>query len=102
MVGTGATGVSAWIETDSFANPFNVSITVNPATSGPITIQDTPDDANAAAPVNIFSHATLVAVVAAQQSNYAFPVRFTRAICVPTQIAGATAASVITYIQAGA
>jgi hypothetical protein len=100
-VGIGATGSSRWIETQIFSNPFNIAISVNPATSGPITIQDTPDDANAAAPVNIFNHATLVAVVAAQQSNYAMPVRFTRAICVPTQIAGATAVSTVNYIQTG-
>lgn len=106
-IGVGATGSSNPVETNTFGNPFNMSVTVVTGTSQPITIQDTQDNAadTSVSPV-WFSHATLVTVTVNQESNYAFPVRYIRAIFTATAVAAATSsastAGQVTFVQAGA
>lgn len=104
-VGVGATGSTNWVRTDTFINPFNMSIAVVTGTSQPVTVQDTPNNPNTASNPTVFNHATLVTVVANQESNYAFPVAFTRAIFTATAVAAATSsattAAQVTFIQAG-
>lgn len=97
--GFGATGSTRWTQTDYFVSPFAMTVAVNTATSLPVTIQDTPDDANTAAPTNIFAHSTLATVTVSAESNYAFPARFVRAIFTPTGVA--TGVATINMIQAG-
>lgn len=98
-VGTGATGSSIWVQGNLFMAPFAVTVAVNTVTSAPITIQDTPDDANAVVPTNIFAHSTLATVTVSAESNYAFPARYMRGIFTATSTA--TGASTVTFIQAG-
>lgn len=104
-VGVGATGSSNWVETNAFANPFNVSIAVVTGTSQPVTIQDTPNNPNTSSAPTVFNHATLVTVTVNQESNYSFPVAYTRAVFTATLVAAATSsattAAQITFIQAG-
>lgn len=104
-VGVGATGSGNWVQTDTGIVPFNMAISVVTGTSQPVTIQDTPDNPNVIVSPNVFNHATLVAVVVNQQSNYAFPVRFTRAIFVATAVAAATSSATtmaqVSYVQSG-
>lgn len=99
-IGVGASGSTNYIMTDIFANPFNMTIAVITGTSGPVTVQDSPDNANDPnVTPTLFNHATLVGVLANQESNYAYPVRFVRAILLAT--AAATSVANITFIQAG-
>ena len=99
-VGFGPSGSTNWVTSDMYPAPFAMTVAVMPgATSGPITIQDTPDDANAAAPTNIFNHSTLATVTTNTESNYAFPARFVRAILTATS--SATGAGSVVFIQAG-
>lgn len=92
-VGVGATGSSNWIMTDKFKNPFNMAISVITGTSQPVTIQDTPNDPNVSTAPTTFNHATLVTVVANAQSNYAYPVNYTRAVFTATAVAAATSSA---------
>jgi hypothetical protein len=98
-VGTGATGSSIWVQGDTFISPYAVTVAIETATTSPITIQDTPNDVQAAAPTLIFNHATLATVTVSAESNYAYPARFMRFICTAT--ASATGSSQVTFIQAG-
>jgi len=104
-VGVGATGSSNWIRNNVYANPFNMTISVvNTGTSPAVTVQDTPNDVNTTASPSVFSHATLVSVVTSQESNYAYPVNYVRAIFVATNAAATSSAQAIpqiTFIQAG-
>lgn len=104
-VGVGATGSSNWVMTDKWKDPFNISVGVITGTSQPVTIQDTPNDPNTTSVPTTFSHATLVTVTVNQQSNYAYPVNYTRAIFVATAVAAATSsattAASVFFIQAG-
>ena len=98
-VGTGATGATRFWTADTFANPFNVTVGVLTATICSITVQDTPQNPNTSTAPTTFSHATLQSVVANQQSNYAYPVRFVRAIWTTNTASGVT--STVTIQQAG-
>lgn len=98
-VGTGATGSTRWFQTDTFVTPFNVTAAVLTATAAAITIQDTPNDPNVSTAPAVFSHATLVGVVANQESNYAFPVRNVRGIVTTNSATGA--GSTVSLQQAG-
>jgi len=106
-VGFGPSGTTNWVCTDKFKNPFNVTISVTVSTGTPVTIQDTPDDLNVVNPSTalIFNHSTLATVTVSAQSNYAYPVNYTRAILTATlntaSSALATSAPVVTFIQAG-
>lgn len=104
-IGVGATGSTNWIKTDTSISPFNMTIAVVTGTSQPVTIQDTPNSPNTTSNPTVFSHATLVAVTVNQESNYAYPVRYTRAVFVATAVAAATSsattAAQVTFIQAG-
>lgn len=104
-VGVGATGSSNWVRNNIYAAPFNMTISVvNTGTSPAVTVQDTPDDVNTNASPSVFSHATLVSVVSSQESNYAYPVNYVRAIFVATNAAATSSAQAIpqiTFIQAG-
>lgn len=105
-VGVGATGSSNPVEMNTFGNPFNAAITVVTGTSQPITIQDTQDNANdTSVTPTWFNHATLVTVTVNQESNYAFPVRYIRAIFTATAVAAATSSATtagqVTVVQAG-
>lgn len=104
-IGVGATGSSNWVMTDKFKNPFNISVGVITGTSQPVTIQDTPNDPNVTSSPTTFNHATLVTVTVNQQSNYAYPVNFTRAVFVATAVAAATSsattAASVFFIQTG-
>lgn len=104
-IGVGATGSTNWVKTDTFITPFNMAIAVVTGTSQPVTIQDTPNNPNTTSNPAVFSHATLVTVTVNQESNYAYPVPYTRAIFVATAVAAATSsattAAQITFIQAG-
>lgn len=99
-VGVGATGSTRWTMTDYFVAPFAMTVAVNTATSLPITVQDTPQNANEVAPTQTFNHSTLATVTVSAESNYAFPARFVRAIFTPTGTA--TGAGTVTFIQTGA
>lgn len=79
-VGTGATGSTRWATMDTFKNPFNVSLSVVTATGQAVTVQDTPNNPNLTTAPTVFSHATLQTVTVNQQSNYAYPVGYIRAI----------------------
>jgi len=98
-VGTSATGSSTWVQGDSFISPFAVTVAVGTVTSAPITIQDTPNDVQSAAPTLIFNHSSLATVTVSAESNYAFPARFMRFIC--TSTGTATGDSQVTFIQSG-
>jgi hypothetical protein len=98
-IGTGATGSTRWVMTDKFKNPFNMSISVITATIAAITVQDTPQDPNTSTAPVTFNHSTLATVTVSAQSNYAYPVNFTRAI-VTTNTASGVGSSV-TFQQAG-
>lgn len=104
-VGVGATGSSNWVTADTAVSPFNVTVSVTTGTSQPVTIQDTPQNANTASAPTVFNHATLVTVTVNQESNYAFPVRYTRAVFTATLVAAATSsattAAQIVFVQAG-
>lgn len=104
-VGVGATGSSNWVTTDTAISPFNVTVAVVTGTSQPITIQDTPNNPNTTESPAVFSHATLVTVTVNQESNYAFPVPFVRAIFTATLVAAATSSATtigqVTITQAG-
>lgn len=105
-VGVGATGSSNPFEANTFGNPFNVSMTVVTGTSQPVTIQDTQDNANdTSVTPTWFNHATLVTVTVNQEGNYAFPVRYIRAIFTATAVAAATSSATtagqVTIVQAG-
>jgi hypothetical protein len=99
-VGVGATGSTRWTMTDYYIAPFAMTVAVNTASSLPVTVQDTPQNANEVAPTQIFNHSTLATVTTSAESNYAFPARFVRAIFTPTGTA--TGAGTVTFIQAGA
>ena len=98
-VGTGATGSTRWLQTDTFADPFNMSISVITATNQTVTVQDTPNNPNLTTVPTAFSHATLVTVTANAQSNYAYPVPFTRAIVTTGTATGVGVT--VAYTQAG-
>ena len=98
-VGTGATGSTRFWQPDTYKDPFAVTISVITATAAAVTIQDTPDNPNTSTAPTVFSHATLVTVTANAQSNYAYPVRFTRAIVTTNSATGA--GTTVQYIQAG-
>lgn len=104
-VGVGATGSSNWVMTDKFKNPFNMAISVVTGTSAPVTIQDTPSDPNTNSAPTVFNHATLVTVTVSAQSNYAYPVNYTRAVFVATAVAAATSsattAASVYFVQTG-
>lgn len=104
-IGVGATGSTNWLMTDKFKNPFNMAISVITGTSAPVTVQDTPNDPNTNSNPTVFSHATLVTVTANAQSNYAYPVNYTRAVFVATAVAAATSsattAASVYFIQTG-
>lgn len=104
-VGVGATGSSNWVMTDKFKNPFNMAISVITGTSQPVTIQDTPNDPNFSTAPTTFNHATLVTVTVNAESNYAYPVNFTRAVFVATAVAAATSSATtpasVYFIQTG-
>lgn len=100
-VGFGASGSTNWVQTDRFKNPFAVTISVVPgATTQPVTIQNTEDDVNTVASPVAFNHSTLATVTVNTQSNYAFPVKYVRAIFTATQ-STASGAAVVTFEQAG-
>lgn len=104
-VGVGATGSTNWVMTDKFKNPFNITVGVITGTSQPVTVQDTPNDPNVSSAPTTFNHATLVTVTVNQESNYAYPVNFTRAVFTATAVAAATSsattAASVFFIQAG-
>lgn len=104
-VGFGATGSTNWVMTDKFKNPFNMTVGVITGTSQPVTIQDTPNDPNTTSVPTTFNHATLVTVTVNQESNYAYPVNFTRAVFTATAVAAATSsattAASVFFIQTG-
>lgn len=98
-VGTGATGSTRWITTDKFKNPFNMSISVITATIAAITVQDTPNDPNFSTAPTIFNHSTLATVTVSAQSNYAYPVNYTRAVVTTNTASGV--GSTVAFQQAG-
>ena len=98
-VGTGATGSSVWVQGNSFTAPFSVTVAVSTVTTAPITIQDTPQDANSVVPTNIYNHPTLATVTVSAESSYTSPVQYMRAIITATS--NPATASVVTFIQAG-
>lgn len=104
-IGVGATGSSNWVQGDTFKNPFNMTVVVVTGTSQPVTIQDTPNNPNFTSSPTVFNHATLVTVTVNQESNYAFPVAFTRAVFTASAVAAATSsattAASVYFIQTG-
>jgi hypothetical protein len=99
-VGTGDTGATNWLETDQHADPVNLTVALAITATASVTVQDTPADVNAAAPVaaEIFNHPTLAGVTASTESNYAFPPRYVRGVMNSSSGAGAFT---MTVIQAG-
>lgn len=98
-VGWGATGSTNFVQMDSFKNPFSVGVAVVTATIASVTIQDTPSNPNTTSNPTVFNHSTLAGVVANQESNYAFPVRYVRGIVSTNSATGV--GSTITIIQSG-
>lgn len=98
-IGTGVTGTCLWLRTDTFVNPFNMTISVVTPTSQPVTVQNTPDNPGTVTAPATFNHPTLVGVTANTQGNYLLPVRFVRAIFTATT--QATGQSVVYFEQAG-
>jgi hypothetical protein len=90
-VGTASTGVTNWYESDLHKNPTNMTLTLVITATADVTVQDTPVDVQARAPLSteIFNHPTLAAVTASAESNYAFPPRFVRAVMNSSSGAGA-------------
>lgn len=105
-IGGGATGSTNWVHPNSFVSPFSMNISITTGTSQPVMIQDTPDDASAAAPTNIFTNLNFATVVTSTQSAYTTPVNYVRAIFTATLVSAATSsastAAVVTFLQAGA
>jgi len=99
-VGTGATGVTNWVQGDVNKNPFAMTVAVITTTYA-ITVQDTPDNVQSTSSPNVFNHATLVATVSNTESNYAYPARFVRAIFVATTANPIAGGAQVTFIQAG-
>jgi hypothetical protein len=99
-VGTASTGVTNWYESDLHKNPTNMTLALIITATANVTVQDTPVDAQAAAPAatDIFNHPTLAAVTASAESNYAFPPRFVRAVM---NSSSGNGAFTFTIIQAG-
>lgn len=103
-IGFGATGSTNWLHPDAFATPFSMNVSVTTGTSAPILIQDTPDDPNVAAPVNIFTNLTFATVTVSTQAAYTSPVAFVRAIITATTntaTSSASTAASISFLQAG-
>lgn len=104
-IGVGATGSTNWVTCDTFKTPFNMTVGVITGTSQPVTVQDTPNNPNFTSSPTTFNHATLVTVTVNQESNYAYPVAFTRAVFTATAVAAATSsattAASVFFIQAG-
>ncbi len=98
-VGIGASGSTRWVTNDTFQDPFNMAIAVITGT-GSVTVQDTPSDVNTTSTPTVFNHATLVSATTNAQSNYAYPVRYVRAIFTVSP-AATTPGSSVTFIQAG-
>lgn len=99
-VGTGATGATRWYTADAFATPFAVTLTAVTATAATMTVQNTSDDVNTATAPTTFNHATMVSMTANQQSNFAYPVRYIRAVVSTNSATNATISS-LTVQQAG-
>lgn len=97
-VGTGSTGSTNWYRTDDFADIANISIGLAITSTASVTVQNTFDDANVAAPTTTYNHPTLAAVTASAESNYAFPPGWVRAIMNSSSGNGAFTA---TFTQAG-
>lgn len=97
-IGTGSSGVTNWYTSDLFKNPTNMTVALGITATANVTVQDTPDDANAAAPSLIFDHPTLAAKTSSAESNYAFPPRFVRA---KMNSSSGSGAFTFTIIQAG-
>lgn len=101
-IGTGATGSTRWYTADQYPSPFNMTVAVITATGYSVNIQDTPNDPNTTSSPTVFTHATLSGVVANQESNYTFPVRFVRGVVTTgTGNASGTTAVTILIQQAG-
>jgi len=97
-VGTGSTGSTNWLRTDDFAAIANVSVGVAITATVSVTVQNTFDDAEAAAPTVTYNHPTLAAATASAESNYAFPPGYVRAVMNSSSGSGAFT---FTITQAG-
>jgi len=97
-VGTGSTGSTNWWRTDDFATIANISAGIAITATASVTVQNTFDDAEVAAPTVTYNHPTLAAITATAESNYAFPPGRVRAIMNSSSGSGAFTA---TFTQAG-
>lgn len=103
-IGFGASGLTNWVRADQFVTPFALQCSANPATSAPITVQDTFQDPNSAAPTIIFT-GPLSAVTVATQAAYTAPVSWVRGVCTATlapATISATGVATVNFSQAGA
>lgn len=98
--GSGTTGNTKWLMSNVNISPANLSVSVAITTTASVTVQDTPADAQAAAPVaaEIFNHPTLAAITGSAESNYSYPARYVRAVMNSSSGSGAFT---LTVTQAG-
>jgi hypothetical protein len=99
-VGTGSSGTTNWVQTDTYKTPFAVTVACNITTTGVVaSVQDTPGDPNLPtfATGLIFTHPTLNAISVSAESNYAYPARFIRSV-----VSGLTASGAYTFTSAQA
>lgn len=97
-VGTGSTGVTNWLMTNSNVSPFAVTVAVTIVATSSVTVQDTPDDVITNTSPTVYNHPTLSTIAASAESNYAYPARFIRGKMVSSSGSGSF---VLTAIQAG-
>jgi hypothetical protein len=97
-VGTGATGATNWVQTDTFITPFSVQGTVVTGTVASATPQSTAGNPNTSSAPAVFNHPT-GALTANTQFTYTSPVPWTRYIVTTNSATGV--GSTLIYQQAG-
>lgn len=89
--------VSATIPTDTYQNPFNMSVGIMVDGTVSVTIQHTFYDVQDASVTPVWlDHPSLAAIAATSDGNYAFPVTAVRAV-----LNSGTGSALVTFQQAG-
>jgi len=98
-VGTGSTGVTAWIKGNTYPTTFSeglyIGVTANTIN---VTVEGTPDDPALVASPALFPHALLTAITSNDSSEWPYPNNYVR---FKVNSSDATGAAVFSVIQSG-
>lgn len=96
-IGTGSTGVTAWVITSDMNAPASVGLYIQITATMSVTVEGTPDFPIGTSP-GLFPHAVLAAITSSDSSEWPYPVNGVR---FKVNSSDATGAAVFSVLQAG-